>query len=282
MSTARCVARDIRVGDPATSVRAVRDGEIGEAITAVWERSTHLWSARSMSRLDHDIRCGRKRVARLMRQAGLEGADDAAARTDRRNLAALLSADLVEARVPAEGRTDSGLRTSPSMDRRSLAVSRDADRRDSRPRRLVDGRRTCAPNSFSTCSTGRLDRRPGEGLVHPPTTAASTRAARKTTPRSAASSDRWADRRLLDNAAARALRDAQPSCCAAFIGDARGDDSDLDYIEGSQPPPTALHLDYQSLPTMNTTTPPRGRLAIRCPRNRVNSMTPEGLACLRG
>jgi putative transposase len=82
------------------SARAVRDREISAAIEAVWERSRRTYGAPRVHielRLDHDIRCGRKRVARLMRHAGLEGAHRRRRRgLTRRDLTVLPSADLVE------------------------------------------------------------------------------------------------------------------------------------------------------------------------------------------
>jgi putative transposase len=90
------------------SVRAVCDAQIGEAIAAIWERSRRTYGAPRVHielRLDHDIRCGRKRVARLMRQAGLEGAHRRRRRRGltRRNLAALPSADLVKREFRPDG-----------------------------------------------------------------------------------------------------------------------------------------------------------------------------------
>lgn len=82
------------------STRAVRDAEISAAIEQVWERSRRTYGAPRVHielRLDHDILCGRKRVARLMRHAGLEGAHRRRRRgLTRRDLAALPPADLVE------------------------------------------------------------------------------------------------------------------------------------------------------------------------------------------
>ena len=55
---------------------SIDDAKITAAIEHVWERSRRTYGAPRVHvelRLDHDIRCGRKRVARLMRQAGIEG-----------------------------------------------------------------------------------------------------------------------------------------------------------------------------------------------------------------
>jgi len=80
--------------------RSVRDAEITDAIHHVWERSRRTYGAPRVhieSRLDHDIRCGRKRVARLMRSAGIEGVHRRKRRgLTRRDPNTLPSDDLVE------------------------------------------------------------------------------------------------------------------------------------------------------------------------------------------
>ncbi len=82
------------------SPRSVRDAEITDAIHHVWERSRRTYGAPRVHielRLDHDIRCGRKRVARLMRSAGIEGVHRRKRRgLTRRDPNSLPSADLVE------------------------------------------------------------------------------------------------------------------------------------------------------------------------------------------
>jgi transposase InsO family protein len=82
------------------SQRSVRDGEITLAIQQVWERSRRTYGAPRVHielRLDHDIRGGRKRVARLMRKAGIEGVHRRKRRgLTRRDLTAVPPADLVE------------------------------------------------------------------------------------------------------------------------------------------------------------------------------------------
>jgi len=58
------------------SERARRDAELTAAIRAVHERSRGTYGAPRVHvelALDHGVACGRKRVARLMREAGIEG-----------------------------------------------------------------------------------------------------------------------------------------------------------------------------------------------------------------
>lgn len=58
------------------SPRAVGDAELTNWITKIPGESRGTYGAPRVHaelRLDHDVRCGRKRVARLMRAAGLEG-----------------------------------------------------------------------------------------------------------------------------------------------------------------------------------------------------------------
>lgn len=60
--------------EPSQRVRA--DVELGERIRTIHERSRQTYGAPRIHvelREEHGVRCGRKRVARLMRQAGLEG-----------------------------------------------------------------------------------------------------------------------------------------------------------------------------------------------------------------
>jgi transposase InsO family protein len=82
------------------SPRSVRDAEISAAIRHVWERSRRTYGAPRVHvelRLDHNIRCGRKRVARLMRTAGIEGVHRRKRRgLTRRDVNAAASDDLVE------------------------------------------------------------------------------------------------------------------------------------------------------------------------------------------
>jgi putative transposase len=82
------------------SSRSVRDGEITNAIFQVWERSRRTYGAPRVHfelNADHGIRCGRKRVARLMRHAGIEGVHRRKRRgLTRRDLAAVPPSDLVE------------------------------------------------------------------------------------------------------------------------------------------------------------------------------------------
>jgi putative transposase len=62
--------------DRRPSQRAVADAELTNTICAIHERSRGTYGAPRVHaelRLDHHIACGRKRVARLMRTAGLEG-----------------------------------------------------------------------------------------------------------------------------------------------------------------------------------------------------------------
>jgi len=82
------------------SSRSVRDGELTNAIFQVWERSRRTYGAPRVHfelNADHGIRCGRKRVARLMRHAGIEGVHRRKRRgLTRRDLAAVPPSDLVE------------------------------------------------------------------------------------------------------------------------------------------------------------------------------------------
>src|SRR4051812_16980191 len=62
--------------DRPLSARAIADGELTETITKIHAESRGTYGAPRVHaelRLDYDIACGRKRVARLMRAAGLEG-----------------------------------------------------------------------------------------------------------------------------------------------------------------------------------------------------------------
>jgi putative transposase len=82
------------------SQRSLDDATIAAAIEQVWERSRRTYGAPRVHvelRFDHGIRCGRKRVARIMRQRGIEGVHRRRRRgLTRRDLAALPSSDLVE------------------------------------------------------------------------------------------------------------------------------------------------------------------------------------------
>jgi len=82
------------------SQRSIDDAEITSAIEHVWERSRRTYGAPRVHvelRLDHGICCGRKRVARLMRQAGLGGVHRRKRRgLTRRDLTAVPPSDLVE------------------------------------------------------------------------------------------------------------------------------------------------------------------------------------------
>jgi putative transposase len=81
------------------SARSRRDEQISAAIRHIWERSRRTYGAPRVHielRLDHDIRCGRKRVARLMRTAGIEGCHRRRRGLTRRDPLAPSSADLVE------------------------------------------------------------------------------------------------------------------------------------------------------------------------------------------
>jgi putative transposase len=82
------------------SQRSIDDAEITAAIEHVWERSRRTYGAPRVHvelRLDHSICCGRKRVARLMRKARIEGVHRRKRRgLTRRDLTAVPPADLVE------------------------------------------------------------------------------------------------------------------------------------------------------------------------------------------
>ena len=89
------------------SQRAVDDAVLTARITAIHERSRATYGAPRVHaelRLDHDVRCGRKRVARLMRTAGLQGVHRRRRQgLTRRDPAASPSDDLVERNFTAEG-----------------------------------------------------------------------------------------------------------------------------------------------------------------------------------
>lgn len=58
------------------SPRAIADAELAEAITTIHAESRGTYGAPRIHaelRLDHGVACGRKRIARLMRSAGLQG-----------------------------------------------------------------------------------------------------------------------------------------------------------------------------------------------------------------
>ena len=82
------------------SARAVADAVLLETITIVHDQSRGTYGAPRVHaelRLDHDIACGRKRVARLMRTAGLQGVHRRRRQgLTRRDPAADSSDDLVE------------------------------------------------------------------------------------------------------------------------------------------------------------------------------------------
>jgi putative transposase len=82
------------------SQRSIDDATITAAITHVWERSRRTYGAPRVHvelRLDHGIRWGRKRVARLMRDVGIEGVHRRKRRgLTRRDLTAVAPADLGE------------------------------------------------------------------------------------------------------------------------------------------------------------------------------------------
>src|SRR5687768_7784393 len=62
--------------DRPLSARAFADAEVTERMTKIHAESRGTYGAPRVHaelRLDHDVRCGRKRIARLMRAAGLEG-----------------------------------------------------------------------------------------------------------------------------------------------------------------------------------------------------------------
>ena len=89
------------------SVRDVEDAHIANAIRDVHAASRRTYGTpRVHAELadEHDIRCGRKRVARLMRQEGLEGVHRRRKhRTTRRREGVAPAPDLVERNFGAEG-----------------------------------------------------------------------------------------------------------------------------------------------------------------------------------
>jgi len=88
------------------SARAVADAALTETIRAIHRRSRGTYGApRVHAELveEHGVRCGRKRVARLMRAAGVAGCHRRrAARTTRRDAAAAPGPDLVRRAFAAD------------------------------------------------------------------------------------------------------------------------------------------------------------------------------------
>ena len=86
--------------DRPLSARAVADAELTERITTIHAESRGTYGAPRVHaelRLDHGVRCGRKRIARLMRAAGLEGVHRRRRQgLTRRDPAGEVSDDLVE------------------------------------------------------------------------------------------------------------------------------------------------------------------------------------------
>jgi putative transposase len=76
-------------------------------VVAIHERSRRTYGAPRIHAelmLDHGVRCGRKRVSRLMRSAGIEGVHRGRKhRTTRRAEGVAPAPDLVERRFAAEG-----------------------------------------------------------------------------------------------------------------------------------------------------------------------------------
>jgi putative transposase len=89
------------------SDRAVADAVLTAHITAIHERSRGTYGSPRVHaelRMDHDVRCGRKRVARLMRTAGLEGVHRRRRQgLTRRDLNDVPSDDLVERNFTPDG-----------------------------------------------------------------------------------------------------------------------------------------------------------------------------------
>ena len=93
--------------DRAPSTRAGDDAVLTARITAIHERSRGIYGAPRVHaelRMGHGVRCGRKRVARLMRAAGLQGVHRRRRQgLTRRDLTAVPSDDLVERNFSADG-----------------------------------------------------------------------------------------------------------------------------------------------------------------------------------
>jgi putative transposase len=87
--------------------RAREDARLTELVVTIHERSRCTYGAPRIHAelaLDHGVRCGRKRVARLMRSAGIEGVHRRRKhRTTRRDEGLAPAPDLVERRFAAEG-----------------------------------------------------------------------------------------------------------------------------------------------------------------------------------
>ncbi len=87
--------------------RRIADQELGETITEIWRRSRGTYGAPRIwaeLRLGRDIRVGRKRVERLMRQAGIEGVYRRRTKgCTRRDPDAVPSDDLVNRQFNADG-----------------------------------------------------------------------------------------------------------------------------------------------------------------------------------
>jgi len=85
----------------------IADQELGETITEIWRRSRGTYGAPRIwaeLRLGRDIRVGRKRVERLMRQAGIEGVYQRRTKgCTRRDPDAVPSDDLVNRQFNADG-----------------------------------------------------------------------------------------------------------------------------------------------------------------------------------
>jgi transposase InsO family protein len=89
------------------SPRAIADAELAERITVIHAESRGTYGAPRIHaelRLDHGVRCGRKRIARLMRRAGLEGVHRRRRQSlTRRDPQGEVSDDLVERNFRPEG-----------------------------------------------------------------------------------------------------------------------------------------------------------------------------------
>jgi putative transposase len=94
--------------DPRPSDRAIRDGEIGRLILDIHRKSRGTYGVPRIHkelRDDHNIRVGRKRVARLMRENGIVGVSRRrSVRTTRQAQHTQAAPDLVQRQFSAEAR----------------------------------------------------------------------------------------------------------------------------------------------------------------------------------
>ena len=154
------------------SARAVNDAELTGTVRQIHAASRGTYGApRVHAELDdaHGIRCGRKRVARLMRTAGLVGVcRRRSVRTTRRDETAAPSDDLVHRSFAAAGPDRLWVADSSTLPAwqgfLSLAIILDAFRRRVVGWAMADHRR--AELVLDALEMATWNRRPSPGLVH--------------------------------------------------------------------------------------------------------------------